>query len=623
MRTRINNITFTPGTRSITTGITDLTIDDIRLFINESQMKVICSSMQKGNIDSISSGVVTYKDTFPVLVLGDHITFEIDKGDDVAKKSDIPTVQQIQNGLATETSVKDGNDTSIALLKGLNGIAGDITAGKAAIKAAVETKGVVSTATTLTGLASEVAQIIQQPYAIQGGALYETQIFGAPTDRQNLYQQLGSPLWNLYQVLADLLSDGTLVRYDEGHVGEPFGGIMLAEYFKGYDTISLQNCPLGGMYVTCDGHRYTSDATHTWEDEDNGKCNRWVAYCFAEENTNYTIPSTALCPCSIFIGRRVGTITCSVAGRLRELVIIDGTEQAPNYLEGTNFGSTQVWQQEVTLRNLTHSAGRLFRQNGNVVSIVLENVTITQPIIYGNCSNLTSIYIGKNCTISQSTVDNNKIRVLTEDVGWSYDSYPPPIAYIYIEDGLSWGSIGLIVGGVGNQMSTSHLFDMLTIDGVRTLRSPILSEQKNLHCLCYKTLYMDTVEHFNSSFCTQRGGNGVYWTHMEVISAKSADNFWLDGSMRNLINLIDIIVGPVASNMNLSMWSATNVIADATKLATCNANIRNHIAANIQDRSETTPLTVTFSQALRNALETATEDAFTAKNWNIAPARSN
>lgn len=92
MRTRINNITFTPGTRSITTGITDLTIDDIRLFINESQMKVICSSMQKDNIDSISSGVVTYKDTFPVLAVGDHITFEIDKGDNGAKEG---TAQEI------------------------------------------------------------------------------------------------------------------------------------------------------------------------------------------------------------------------------------------------------------------------------------------------------------------------------------------------------------------------------------------------------------------------------------------------------------------------------------------------------------------------------------------------
>lgn len=107
MRTRINNITFTPGTRSITTGITDLTIDDIRLFINESQMKVICSSMQKDNVVSISSGVVTYKDTFPVLAIGDHITFEIDRGDDVAKKTDIPSVASIQNGLAKTTDLSN------------------------------------------------------------------------------------------------------------------------------------------------------------------------------------------------------------------------------------------------------------------------------------------------------------------------------------------------------------------------------------------------------------------------------------------------------------------------------------------------------------------------------------
>lgn len=121
MRTRINNITFTPGTRSIITGITDLTIDDIRLFVNESQMKVICSSMQKSNIDSIVSGVVTYKNIFPVLAAGDHITFEIDKGDNVAKEANatankneiiaaIPTVNQIQNGLSTLTSVSNISD---------------------------------------------------------------------------------------------------------------------------------------------------------------------------------------------------------------------------------------------------------------------------------------------------------------------------------------------------------------------------------------------------------------------------------------------------------------------------------------------------------------------------------
>ena len=123
MRTRINTITFTPGTRSINTGITDLTIDDIRLFINESQMKVICSSMQKDNVVSISSGVVTYKDTFPVLTSGDHITFEVDLGDNVAKEStsqeilsdigDLSEIIEAINGDSVDNIVNDYLDDEV------------------------------------------------------------------------------------------------------------------------------------------------------------------------------------------------------------------------------------------------------------------------------------------------------------------------------------------------------------------------------------------------------------------------------------------------------------------------------------------------------------------------------
>lgn len=79
MRTRIK-YSFTPGTRRIDTGIADLTIEDIRLIVNETQKKVICSSMQKDNVTSVSSGVVTYKDTIDVLASGDKLTVEIDQG---------------------------------------------------------------------------------------------------------------------------------------------------------------------------------------------------------------------------------------------------------------------------------------------------------------------------------------------------------------------------------------------------------------------------------------------------------------------------------------------------------------------------------------------------------------
>ena len=92
MRTRIN-VTFDAGTRSIDTGIADLTIEDIRLIVNETQKKVLCSSMQKDLIASVVNGVVTYVESYqkvmpngtvkivaiPVLATGDDITFEIDR----------------------------------------------------------------------------------------------------------------------------------------------------------------------------------------------------------------------------------------------------------------------------------------------------------------------------------------------------------------------------------------------------------------------------------------------------------------------------------------------------------------------------------------------------------------
>lgn len=94
MRTRLDNYTFTAGTRQIATGIADLTIEDIRLIINETQKVVISSSMQKDHIVSIVGGVITYvesyvkvkKDgtmqtiTIPTLADGDKLTIEIDRG---------------------------------------------------------------------------------------------------------------------------------------------------------------------------------------------------------------------------------------------------------------------------------------------------------------------------------------------------------------------------------------------------------------------------------------------------------------------------------------------------------------------------------------------------------------
>lgn len=76
---------------------------------------VLVSSTKKANIISVSNGVITLANTTAVLTVGDELTIEIDV-DNVAKESNatsnkneiiaaIPTVNQIQNGLATLASV--------------------------------------------------------------------------------------------------------------------------------------------------------------------------------------------------------------------------------------------------------------------------------------------------------------------------------------------------------------------------------------------------------------------------------------------------------------------------------------------------------------------------------------
>lgn len=126
MRTRINVI-FEAGTRSISTGIEDLSIEDIRLIVNETQKEPICSSMRKDLIASISNGVVTYVESYqkvmpngtvqtiviPVLAAGDHITFEIDRG---TSAEDIKSVVD-----SIKTIVDDNMDDYAAQLHAIIG----------------------------------------------------------------------------------------------------------------------------------------------------------------------------------------------------------------------------------------------------------------------------------------------------------------------------------------------------------------------------------------------------------------------------------------------------------------------------------------------------------------------
>lgn len=209
--------------------------------------------------------------------------------------------------------------------------------GKTELAANITNKGVQADASeTLPELAQKVNSISQESYTIDGGEMYAMQIVGS----------LEAPnFWNLYEVLANLLSDGRLVEY---------GGILLAEYYRGYDSLALAGAGAGGAYVVSDRDEngqfkmYTEDTTHVWDTEFDGKANRWMAYCFAEEWHDVTITDTNTSPRSIFIGRKVGTIRWLVNGRCSQIVVPDGNK----LISFNSAGYSQQWEKRIVFRNM-------------------------------------------------------------------------------------------------------------------------------------------------------------------------------------------------------------------------------------------------------------------------------
>ena len=92
-RNLITDYSFVGGTRQLTlTKIPNLKIENIRLIVNETQKVVLCSSMQKANVESITypeegGSVITFIDSLPPFHIEegvpDQITVEVDMGGEI------------------------------------------------------------------------------------------------------------------------------------------------------------------------------------------------------------------------------------------------------------------------------------------------------------------------------------------------------------------------------------------------------------------------------------------------------------------------------------------------------------------------------------------------------------
>jgi archaellum component FlaF (FlaF/FlaG flagellin family) len=82
MRYRVAEYTISGQTIALQS---EVTIEDIRLIVNETQKKVICSSMQKSNVE-VNGNTITVSFDICVLQPTDKLTIEIDKGEETAKE---------------------------------------------------------------------------------------------------------------------------------------------------------------------------------------------------------------------------------------------------------------------------------------------------------------------------------------------------------------------------------------------------------------------------------------------------------------------------------------------------------------------------------------------------------
>ena len=96
MKYRHNAYTISGQTITLT-GVTNVTPADVRLIIDETAMKVICSSMKKSNI-SCSGNVITVPSSVATLDASHDYTIELDFGEKA------PTGYALQGNVNTSTN---------------------------------------------------------------------------------------------------------------------------------------------------------------------------------------------------------------------------------------------------------------------------------------------------------------------------------------------------------------------------------------------------------------------------------------------------------------------------------------------------------------------------------------
>lgn len=482
-------------------------------------------------------------------------------------------------------------------LANLNTIEREITSGKEKIALAITEKGVpTDSEMSFNEMAKNVELINQITINFDADA----------------YSEIMAP--------SDLVYD--IIKAGLDNVRGDYSTLMVGEFYKGaYESISLSGAD---AYFTSDGHFYDHNTTHVWDEDSH--INRYVIYYYAEDGADFNVVD-GLCPHKVFVIGHLGAFICATEGRVTTFYKSNGST-----IKDIRFLAGNVWQETVVVDIEEHSSGVIVKNNNYIKNtfiacksvsntiiestetlaidelyVFVEELKSGSIILYANVSGNGSVKMPYNIVLEILKMNGGEMFVKNGNTNYAFNGD----SSIVVKKLKSFDGGTIFGGGVCSNKNKVKLSlpDLETINGGHIIEADIVE---------IDVLELPNLENINSGAILY---NNVYGTHVYSVYApklKSSVNYGIVYGLSR--DLFDVTVGEMETNLHMSSWNPTNILQDSTKKVQLNANIRNHIAAKVSDRTGQTALTFTVSTNLYNNLEQETINAFTAKNWNVAGA---
>ena len=364
---------------------------------------------------------------------------------------------------------------------------------------------------------------------------------------------------NLYKVMEEVKADPRVQGY---------AAIMLCQYFKGYNSLSLE----GGAdaFLTSDGDFYQGNAVHYWHDSNDEHFDRWVAMLFSSESGSYTCSNENICPRAALIDGTMGDINITATNmRFAWIDVTEGSSWGQFYANGSY---NVLWNRQLVLRGMRVIAkGSTSNYGVDSPSVLIGVESISNyPFNIGNAISYLKFENLRTCS------GNSGCLAYGQNVGTSLTELCAP-ELVTCKKFFGVGGTTAILATNIRKIITPKLTSLTYVCGTSSTMTTASGYASLIH--------LEVGQGFNSNL------NMGKFTFANCIKTDAND----------LVE--DVVAHPTWSNLDQWLWNFEHLIVD--KLA---------------DLSGQTAKTITLAAAPYAAITSEIRSKMSAKNWNLASA---